>query len=256
MAEANHPFSVAGQRALIVGGTRGIGRAIALQLARQGARVLANYVRDQAAAEYLKREAVAAELDLDVFQADVTQPKGLDHLIETVPNRFSRLSILVFAAATGVHHPVEKLSLRHFDWTFALNVRAFFELVRRLLPWFDQPASVVAISSEGAMRAVPQYSLVGASKGALESMVRHFAVELAPRGIRVNTLAPGTVHTDAWKVLPDAERRLAEATRRTPRGRLNTLEEVAWAAQFLCSEAAAGIAGHTMVVDGGARIVE
>lgn len=251
----NDLFSVTGKRALVVGGTRGIGRAIALRLAQQGARVLANYVRDQTAAESLAREAASDGLAIETLQADVTQPTGVSRLVEAVTQRLDRLSILVFAAATGVHRPVEELTLRHFDWTFALNARAFFELVRRLLPCFESPASVVAVSSEGAVRAVQHYTVVGASKGALESMVRHFAAELAPRGIRVNALAPGTVLTDAWKVLPDAEKRLAEAARRNPRGRLNTLEEVAWAAQFLCSEAASGIAGHTLVVDGGARIV-
>lgn len=252
----NSPFSVAGKHALVVGGTRGIGRAIALQLARQGARVLANYVRDRVAAESLQKEALDGGWALQVLQADVTQPKGVDALIGAVEEQLKTLSILVFAAATGVHHPVEKLTLRHFDWTFDLNVRAFFEVVRRLLPSLESGASVLAVSSEGATRAVEQYMLVGASKGALEAMVRHFAAELAPRGIRVNAIAPGTVMTDAWRVLPDAEKRLADTVRRTPRGRLNTLEEVAWAAQFLCSDAAAGIVGHTLVVDGGARIVE
>jgi enoyl-[acyl-carrier protein] reductase III len=115
-------------------------------------------------------------------------------------------------------------------------------------------SSIVAVSSGGATRAVSHYTLVGASKGALESLARHFAAELAPKGIRVNILSPGTVLTDAWKVLPDSEPRLADAARRSLLGRLTTLEEVAWAAQFLCSDAASGLVGHTLVVDGGARI--
>jgi enoyl-[acyl-carrier protein] reductase III len=115
-------------------------------------------------------------------------------------------------------------------------------------------SSIVAVSSEGATHAVSHYSLVGASKGALESLARHTAAELAPKGIRVNILSPGTVLTDAWKVLPDAESRLAEASRRSFLGRLTTLEEVASAAQFLCSDASSGLVGHTLVVDGGARM--
>jgi enoyl-[acyl-carrier protein] reductase III len=250
----NDAFALHGKRALITGGTRGIGRAIALRLARAGAIVLANYVRDRESAERLLREAAAENLQLDVVRADITNQKGMERLMAAMAPAHSSLSIFVHCAATGVHRPIEELSLREFDWTLSLNVRAFFELVHRLLPRLEAGASVVALSSEGAVRAVPFYTLVGTSKAALESMVRHLAVELAPRGIRVNALSPGSVMTDAWKVLPDGERRLTEAMRRSPSGRLTTLDEVAGAAHFLCSEAASGIAGHTLVVDGGSRI--
>ena len=248
------PFSVANRSAVVVGGTRGIGRAIAWRLAEAGAHVVANYVRDQAAADQLSRKAADAGLDVETLRADVTSRKGLDALVERVEAKWSNLSILVFAAATGVHRPFDQLTLRHLDWTFDLNLRAYFETVRRLLPRLKKGASVVALSSEGAVRAVPQYSLVGASKGALESLSRHLAEELAPRGVRVNILSPGTILTDAWKVLPDSEARLAEAAKRSMLGRLNSYEEVGWAAQFLCSDASSGLVGHTLVVDGGARL--
>jgi len=248
-------FSLQGQRVLITGGTRGIGRALSLRFASAGASVLANYVRDQPAAEELKRQGGQAGHSLDICRADLTTVKGMEKLFEALDARMPTLSGFVHCAATGVHRPLEQLTMRHFDWTYALNVRAFFELVQRLLPRFEKNSSILAISSEGAVHAVPQYSLVGSSKGALESLVRHFAAELAPRGIRVNALAAGTVLTDAWKVLPEAESRLAKDERRSPLGRLNTAEEVAAAAQFLCSKAASGVVGHTLVVDGGLRIV-
>lgn len=248
-------FSVAGKRALVVGGTRGIGRAIAWRLAAGGARVTANYVRDDSAAQSLGQAAADVGFALEVLRADVTSAKGIARVGEVVRDRLSPLSSFVFAAATGVHRPLEQLTVRHYDWTFGLNVRAFFELMQVLLPCFEPGASVVVLSSEGAVRAVPDYTLVGASKGALESLVRHLAVDLAPRGIRVNALSPGTVLTEAWNVLPKAEQRLEEARRRSPRGRLTTAEEVAWVAQFLCSEAAGGIVGQTLVVDGGTRVV-
>ena len=245
-------FSVSGKNALVVGGTRGLGRAIAWRLAQAEARVVANYVRDERSAIQLADEARQAGLSLEVVRADVTTTKGIEQLIDAASTP-APISILVFAAATGVHKTLEQLTTRHLDWTFGLNVRAFFELVQRLSPRMPSGSSIVAISSEGAVRAVAQYTLVGASKGALESMARHLAAELAPKGIRVNVLSPGTVLTDAWKVLPDAEARLAEAGRRSFLGRLTTAEEVAWAAQFLCSDAASGVVGHTLVVDGGAR---
>jgi len=246
-------FSVRGRNALVVGGTRGIGRAIAWRLAAAGAHVWANYVRDQGHADRLQEEARSAGLGVEIVRADVTSPKGLDGLIATVSSS-APVSILVFAAATGVHKHLDQLTARHFDWVFALNVRAFFELVQRLSPLMPSGSSILAVSSEGATHAVPQYTLVGASKGALESLARHVAAELAPKGIRVNILSPGAVMTDAWNVLPDSESRLADAARRSMVGRLTTLDEVAWAAQFLCSDAGSGLVGHTLVVDGGARI--
>jgi enoyl-[acyl-carrier protein] reductase III len=247
---------LSGRTALVTGGTRGIGRAISLELACAGATVLANYVRDVKSADELERLAEGEGLRLRTCRADLTSKVGHERLAEALSALGAPLSVLVHAAATGVHRPFDELTLRHFDWTFALNVRAFFDLVHRLLPTFGPAASIVAISSAGGRRAAPYYTLIGSSKGALEAMVRHLAVELAPRGIRVNCVVPGTVLTDAWKTLPDAEARLAEAVRRSPRGRLTTVEEVATAVQFLCSDASSGIVGHTLVVDCGYELVE
>jgi len=247
-------FALSG-RILITGGTRGIGRAISLRFARAGASVTANYLRNQEAADELKATAEREGLPIELCRADLTSPQGLEQIERSLHDAGGAFSGLVHCAATGVHRTLSELTARHFDWTFSLNVRAFFELMRVLVNRFSERSSVVAISSMGARRALPYYSLVGASKGALESLARHMAVELAPRGIRVNILAPGTVATEVWKVIPQGEDRVAAALDRTPIRRLVTPEEVAWAAQLLCSEAATGIIGQTLVVDGGAGIV-
>lgn len=250
----SHGFSLEGKILLVTGGTRGIGRAVSLQLARAGATVIANYVRGQKAADALLAQAQEENLQLRLCRGDLTLANGLAAVEEAVVGLGEGLHGLVHCAATGIHKPFDELTLRHFDWTFALNVRAFFDLVRRLLPRFASHASIVAVSSQGALRVVPEYSIVGASKGALEALARHLAVELAPRGIRVNIVAPGAVATEAWDSLPNAQDRLADLTRRTPGGRLVTPEEVAAAVQFLCSDAARTIIGHTLVIDGGASL--
>jgi enoyl-[acyl-carrier protein] reductase III len=240
---------------LVAGGTRGIGGAISLRFARAGASVIANYLRDQKAAEHLKASADGEGLRLVLCRADLTTPRGLEQIEKTIRECNEPLTGLIYCAATGVHREIPELTARHFDFTFALNVRAFFELTKALLGRLAKGATILAISSMGAQRALPYYSLVGSSKGALEALARHLAVELLPRGIRVNILVPGTVTTDVWKTLPDGEKRLAEAADRAPGRRLVAAEEVAWAAQFLCSSASSGIVGQTLIVDGGAGII-
>ena len=254
-AVGNELFSLSDKTFLVTGGTRGIGQAISLRFARAGAKVIANYLRDEQSAERLKAVAGQEGLSIAFCRADLTSERGLEQLDRSVQECSPNLSGLVHCAATGIHRPIEELTERHFDWTFNLNVRAFFKLTKLLMTRFSRGSSIVAVSSWGASRALPCYSLVGSSKGALEALARHLAVELAPRGIRVNILTAGAVLTDAWKAIPNSEERIAETIRRTPAGRLATAEEIACGAQFLCSDAAAAIVGQTLVIDGGAGIM-
>jgi NAD(P)-dependent dehydrogenase (short-subunit alcohol dehydrogenase family) len=246
-------FSLSGAF-LVTGGTRGIGRAISIEFGRAGAHVIANYLRNEKAASELKSLAEGEKFRFDLCRADLTTPEGLQKVEAAVEQTGAPLRGLVHCAAIGAHRPIVELTVRHLDWTMALNVRSFFELVKLLLPRLAPGSSIVALSSPGASRAVPDYAVVGASKGALESLARHLAVELAPRGIRTNVVSPGAIATDAWRAIPDGEVKLGEAARKSPLGRLITCEEVAQTARFLCSPAASGVNGHTLVVDGGAGV--
>lgn len=239
---------------LVTGGTRGLGRAISMQFARSGSHVIANFLRNAASADELKAMADQEGWSFELCRADLTTPEGLAAVDAAVHKAAYPFSGFVHCAATGAHKPLAGLTARHLTWTFGLNAGAFFDLVKLLLPRMQAGSSIVAVSSPGAQRAVPEYTVVGASKGALEALARHLAVELGPSGIRVNIVAPGAVATDVWKAIPDGAQKLAEASKRSPLRRLVTPEEVANGVRFLCSPAASGINGQTLTIDGGAGI--
>jgi enoyl-[acyl-carrier protein] reductase III len=242
---------VEGKTILVTGGTRGIGRAIVERLVSEGATVIANYVRSRKHAESLQSQL--GEDRLVLVKADLSREKGMEKLLEALSGK--RLDGLIHCAATGIHAPLNDLKLKHWDWTMNLNVRAFFDLVTQLRSYLNGGASIVALSSEGAVHAVPNYSLVGASKGALESLCRHMAVELAEETGRVNVLSPGSVLTDAWDAFPDKELRIEKVKSKIPGGEFVSLDEVSSVALFLCSDASRGINGQTIVVDHGERVV-
>jgi enoyl-[acyl-carrier protein] reductase III len=247
----NQLFSLSGRKILVTGGTRGIGKAIVKALVESQAEVIANYVRDSKSAESLLNELDASKVSL--VRADLTRPKGMENLLQAVAD--NELHGILHCAATGVFGPAQEMNQRQFDWTMDLNVKAFLELVTRLKDNLVNGASVVALSSEGAVRAVPNYALVGASKAALESYCRHLAADMYPLGVRVNVLSPGSVITDSWKHFPDREQRIESVKSRIPGGEMTTLDEIASVAAFLCSDASRGINGQTLVVDRGERIV-
>ncbi|MCS7006647.1 MAG: SDR family oxidoreductase, partial [Gaiellaceae bacterium] len=150
----------------------------------------------------------------------------------------------------GVLRPALETEDRHWDWTLSANARALLSLARAAAPAMPEGSSIVAISSLGSTRVLERYALVGVSKAALEALVRYLAVELAPRGIRVNAVSAGVVETGALDHFPSKDAML-ELGARNPVGRLVTPEDVAASVTFLCSPEAAMIRGHTLVVDGG-----
>jgi NAD(P)-dependent dehydrogenase (short-subunit alcohol dehydrogenase family) len=247
-------FSLHGKTILVAGGTRGIGQAISLRFARAGCKVIANYLRNEQSAGQLEAIAAEEKLEIVLCRADLTADRGLEQINRLLDENGPQISGVVYCAATGIHRSIDEITERHLDWTFNLNVKGFFRLIKLVKTRLSRGASIVALSSWGATRTLPYYTLVGSSKGALEALARHLAAELAPQGIRVNILRAGAVLTDAWKAIPDSEARIARTVSGTPLGRLVTADEVAYGAQFLCSDAAAGIVGHSLIVDGGSGI--
>lgn len=245
-----------GKRALVTGSSRGIGKAIALRLADAGVDVAINFFRQRGPAEAVAREIEARGVRALLLKGNVADEAHVDRMFEEVKAQWGGMEILVSNAASGVLKPVSHLTLHHFHWTMDINAAALLPLVQHFI-WLPSGGqkSVVAVSSLGAMRAIPNYAAVGASKAALESLVRHLAAELGPCGVRVNAVSAGTVDTDALKHFPNREQLLEEATRRTPAGRLVTPQDVANTVLFLCTDLAAMIQGQTLIVDGGYSIL-
>lgn len=243
-----------GKVALVTGGSRGIGKAVALRLAAQGAEVVVNYVRHRSQAEETVAAIAAAGGRCRAIRANLADENSLKGLFAELCRHHSRLDIVISNAASGVLRPVQELTSHHWDWAVSINARALLLITQQAMPMMAKGGRIVAVSSIGAMRAIPNYTVVGASKGALESLVRHLAVELGPRDITVNTVSAGVVDTDALKKFPNREEILAGAMARTPLGRLTTPEDVADVVLFLCSEGAAMIHGQVVVVDGGYAI--
>jgi enoyl-[acyl-carrier protein] reductase III len=232
---------------LVTGGTRGIGRAIALRFAREGQkRVAIGYLRNDSAAEETADELRAAGAEPILIRGNVSSEKVLDQVRELGP-----LDALIHNAATGVIRPALEVEEKHWDWTMNANARSLLGLAQAAVPQMQPGAAIVAISSLGSFRVLENYVLVGTSKAALESLVRYLGVELAPRGIRVNAVSGGVVETGALEHFPNKEEMLAMARDRTPAGRMVSPEDMAGAVAFLCSPDAAMICGQTIVVDGG-----
>jgi len=235
-----------GASVLVTGGSRGIGKAIALRFAALGAtRVAIGYLRGDRAAEATATELSALGAEPVLVRGNVASSRVAEEVAALGP-----LHALVHAAATGVIRPALETEDRHWDWTLAANARALLSLTRAAAPSMPTGASVVGISSLGSTRVLADYALVGTSKAALEALVRYLAVELAPRGIRVNAVSAGVVQTGALEHFPQKEAML-ELGARNPAGRLVTPEDVAAAVTFLCSPEAEMIRGQTLVVDGG-----
>jgi enoyl-[acyl-carrier protein] reductase III len=242
---------LAGKVALVTGASRGIGRAIARKLGAAGSDLAVNYYNSHEEAESLCVELRAMGRIAHAIQGSVGIPESVDDMFAELAKHFDRLDIVVSNAASGVLKPAMEMSLKHWRWCMETNAFALDLLAQRAVPLMRDGGRFIAMSSLGASRAMPDYGFIGASKAALESLVRTLAQELGPRNIRVNAVSAGVVDTDALQYFPNREQLLSNFAERTPAGPVLRPDDVAGAVYLLCLPEAAMINGHTLVVDGG-----
>ena len=240
-----------GKVALVTGGSRGIGRAVGLKLARHGCDVAIVYHNSHEEAEAVCDAIRGMNRRAMAIQADVSDPEIVAEIFAAFRQQFDHLDFVISNAATGVLRPALELTQKHWRRCLETNALALNFLAQQAVPIMPAGGRFVAISSLGASRAIPQYAFIGASKAAMESLVRSLAQELGPRGIRVNVVSAGVVDTDALKHFPNREQLLEEFAKRAPAGPTLTPEQVADAVYLLCLPEAAMITGHTLVVDAG-----
>ncbi|CAL8478991.1 SDR family NAD(P)-dependent oxidoreductase [Caballeronia sp. S22] len=246
--------SLTGKTALVTGASRGIGRAIALALAKAGARVLVHFGSAEDAADSVVEAIRAAGGNADKVAADLRAADGPHELAKRVRALAGdRLDVLIANAGISKAAAIEETTVEDFDNLFAVNVRAPYFLVQQLLPMFGEGSSVVLLSSLAARSAVNNLSAYAATKGAIDTLVRHFASALGERGIRVNAIAPGVVETDMSNFAKtDAGRNFTLGMQALKR--VAQPDDIAGAAVFLASDLARWVTGDTLRVDGGSKL--
>jgi len=241
-----------GKAALVTGGTRGIGKAIALRLARGGANVAINYSRSRESAEAAVSELEGLGVRAMAVQCDVGDREAVFGMVGEVGAAFGRIDVLVNSAARGLERPraaIDSLP-KHLRHTMDVNVFGPWFAAQAAVEHMREGGAIVNLLSPGSDRYLPKYAPVGVSKGALESLTKYLAVELAPRGIRVNAVSAGLVgETDGVRMLDQAMVEAYES--RVPAGRQVRPEDVAEAVAFLSTDAASMIIGQVLLVDGG-----
>lgn len=243
-----------GKVAVVTGASKGIGAAIAEELAGRGASVVLDYARsgDQAqkAAERIRKKGGSAKVE----QADVSRPEEARRLMDRAVAEFGRLDILVNNAAVYEFHPLEQVNEEHFDRLFDLNVKGLLFATQAAVEKFGEGGgSVINISSVASTAAIPTSTVYSATKAAVDSFTRTLAAELGPRKIRVNSVLPGPVVTEGTKAMAGFEELTAQTTPQTPLGRVGQPEDIATVVAFLASQDSGWITGQSISAAGGLR---
>lgn len=242
------------QVAVVTGGIKGTGREIVKQLIDRGVHIVTNYRKDKAGAEAFRKEMQSAGVPVHVLQADMGDVVQVNQLFDFVKETYGHLTYFVANAAATAFKPLLEIEPHHIEKTFAITVTGFTVGCQRAAQLMKgQNGKIVAISGYDTHTYLPRHGVLGAAKSAMETLVKYFAVELAPLNINVNAVNPGFLATTSTQIYmgKDYERIKAINEQMTPRGRVTGGKEIADVVLFLCSDAANWICGQTIRADGG-----
>lgn len=243
----------AGKVAVVTGGSRGIGKAIATMFAEQGAAVAVNYLRREEFANETAEQLRAAGAEVITVKADVREKDAVAALVAATREAFGGVDYVISNAASGSNKPGLALTTKGWDWALDTNARPLLYLAQEAVASMRERGGgrFVALSSLGSSRVVADYTSVGVSKAALETLTRYLGIELAGENITVNCVSASVVETDALRAFEGGKKLLEDGLARNPTGRMVTPQDVAGVVSFLCSPEAAMIVGQTIIVDGG-----
>jgi 3-oxoacyl-[acyl-carrier protein] reductase len=246
-------INLKGRKALITGGSRGIGRATAVLFAKAGSDVALNYLNQKEAAEGVKKEIEKIGRDCLIFQADVSRKRDVDLMAEEMMKKWQRIDILVNNAGIWTYGEMGDMSEKVWEETMRINLDSVFYACNAVIPYMKAKnrGSIINVASTAAVRGEAFHSHYAASKGALVSLSKSLAVELGPYKIRVNSVAPGWVDTDMCaEVFSDLDfrKRIQDSI---PLKRIPPPEDIAGAILFLASDLAGHITGEVLNVNGG-----
>lgn len=243
--------------ALVTGSSRGIGKRIAFKLAERGYDLVINYARNKEAALDTAAEIEALGRRALVVKANVGKLDKIQEMFQQIDEHYGRLDVFINNAASGVLRPLMEIEEKHWDWTMDINSKALLFCAQEAAKLMEKNGGgkIVSLSSIGSIRYLKNYTAVGVSKAAVEALTRYLAVELAEKGISVNAVSGGAVDTDALTHFPNREELLADASARTPAGRIVEPDDLANAVLFLISDEAEMIRGQTLIVDGGLSLL-
>ncbi|WP_433748218.1 enoyl-[acyl-carrier-protein] reductase FabL [Falsibacillus pallidus] len=241
--------------ALVTGSSRGVGKAIALELAKEGYDLVINYARSKKAALETAEEIEKLGRKAFVVRANVGDVEKIRVMFEAIKEEYGRLDVFISNAASGVLRPVMELEESHWDWTMNINSKALLFCAQEAAKLMDKGGKIVSISSLGSIRYLENYTTVGVSKAAVEALTRYLSVELSKLDIVVNAVSGGAIDTEALKHFPNREQLLEDARQNTPAGRMVEIEDIVKTVKFLVSDDAFMIRGQTIIVDGGRSLL-